>query len=473
MLNASTFLKCFIALWSAFSVSTAWSEEADELRQKGIDALNDSQTNPRAIVDAARHFAKAADAYERAGDTEKSVEMNSFLYWCKKKMTLEDIDAFVKGGEAAVANTLNAVAEKKVDVNDAQVWFDRADNFAKAKPDEHLLIAIRFYEVADRFKGTEVSLRAQDRSLSEQTLALGTKRPPKSSPPVAADAAQPAVKLPVPDAAKQKEIEKQLKTILKDDYAKTRPEDKQALVKKLLTLSDDAGDDATTKFIELREARDLAAGLGDVPLVLRAIDKLKKAFQIDVLAVKTAAFKTLLDVPRAKETAKDIAKAIGEAVLEAIEEGIAADQYGALRPLGAFAETAAARAQNVPLTVRVKEKAAQIEELAREWPAAKTALEKLAAEPKQPAANLSAGRFICFLKNDMEHGLPHLACCSDAVLQKLATDDQSDPPETGPQVLLGDVWFELGEKEKSKQAGRTMLGRAGFWYTKALPGLTG
>src|SRR5437773_8725690 len=112
MLNSSLLLKCIIAL--GLCGCAAWAEEADELRQKGIDALNDSQTNPRSIVDAARHFTKAAEAYERAGDTEKSVEMNSYLYWCKKKMTLEDINAFVAGGEAAVANTLNAVAEKKV-----------------------------------------------------------------------------------------------------------------------------------------------------------------------------------------------------------------------------------------------------------------------------------------------------------------------------------------------------------------------
>ena len=35
------------------------AEDADEVREKGIAALKDSQTNPRAIVDAARFFVKA------------------------------------------------------------------------------------------------------------------------------------------------------------------------------------------------------------------------------------------------------------------------------------------------------------------------------------------------------------------------------------------------------------------------------
>jgi len=53
-------------------------------------------------------------------------------------------------------------------------------DFAAKNPSEHLLIAVRFYEVADRFKGSGASLMAQDRSLKEQLLdksASGTTAP--------------------------------------------------------------------------------------------------------------------------------------------------------------------------------------------------------------------------------------------------------------------------------------------------------
>jgi hypothetical protein len=45
-----------------------WGEDADTARENGIAALKDSQTNPRAIVEAARSFVKAASLYNDAGD---------------------------------------------------------------------------------------------------------------------------------------------------------------------------------------------------------------------------------------------------------------------------------------------------------------------------------------------------------------------------------------------------------------------
>src|SRR5467141_3858878 len=111
-------LCAFVALILAFNLH---AEDAAELREKGIAALKESQANPRAIVEAARAFAKAAEAYATSGNEEKSVEMNSFLYWCKKKMTLQDIEAFINGGEAAVAEKLNAVEKIAPKVDEAQV----------------------------------------------------------------------------------------------------------------------------------------------------------------------------------------------------------------------------------------------------------------------------------------------------------------------------------------------------------------
>ena len=46
------------------------AEDADAFRDKGIAALKESQSNPRAIVEAARNFVKAADLY---GATQETV----------------------------------------------------------------------------------------------------------------------------------------------------------------------------------------------------------------------------------------------------------------------------------------------------------------------------------------------------------------------------------------------------------------
>src|SRR4051812_45429156 len=80
--------------------SASCSEGASDLEFKGARALKQSQTEPDAILSAAIYYGKAAEAYEKSGDETKATEMQSYLYWCKKKMTLTQMDVFLKGGSA-------------------------------------------------------------------------------------------------------------------------------------------------------------------------------------------------------------------------------------------------------------------------------------------------------------------------------------------------------------------------------------
>ncbi len=148
------------------------AEGAAGLRQKGIEALKESQSNPAAIVTAARNFAKAAAQFESEGKTDLAVEMNSYLYWCKKKMSYADIEAFLKDEELSVSGHLTAVEKKAPAASEAEQYLARADAFAKSRPTEFLLIAIRYFEVADRFVGSPISLDAQRKSLEYQQKAI-------------------------------------------------------------------------------------------------------------------------------------------------------------------------------------------------------------------------------------------------------------------------------------------------------------
>ncbi len=142
------------------------AEDAVELHKKGVEALKESQSNPGAIVTAARYFAQALALYEAQKNEPLATEMNSYLYWCKKKMTLKDIDTFLKEGNTAAAERLKIV-EKAPDPGEAQAWFDRAETFARMHADEHLLNAVRYFEVADRFKNEDVGRAAMSLSLKE------------------------------------------------------------------------------------------------------------------------------------------------------------------------------------------------------------------------------------------------------------------------------------------------------------------
>lgn len=143
------------------------SETPDQLRDQGLEALKAAQADETKIVEAARFLAQAAEAYEKAGNDDAAAELNSYLYWCKKRMTLEQTEAFAGTGESGkrIVEKLDAVATQKVEASEVGQWMKRAEDFEAAHPDNLLLCAIRYFEVADRFIGTQESLVAQKKSL--------------------------------------------------------------------------------------------------------------------------------------------------------------------------------------------------------------------------------------------------------------------------------------------------------------------
>jgi hypothetical protein len=63
------------------------------------------------------------------------------------------------------------VADRDVGASEAADYFAKAEAFAAAHPAEHLKLAIRYFEVASRFAGTQAAMDAQKRSLDEQVQA--------------------------------------------------------------------------------------------------------------------------------------------------------------------------------------------------------------------------------------------------------------------------------------------------------------
>ena len=89
---------------------------------------------------------------------------------------------------------------------------------------------------------------------------------------------------PEPDANTQKEKLKVVKDLFKDDYAKKSPADQSALAKQLVSRGVETASDPGAQYVMLREARDLAAAVGDVETAMRAVDELAKVFAISLAA---------------------------------------------------------------------------------------------------------------------------------------------------------------------------------------------
>src|SRR6187549_3616494 len=91
-----------------------------------------------------------------------------------------------------------------------------------------------------------------------------------------------------PDANAQKETLKQIKDLFKDEYARKGAADQAALAQKLLQKGIETNDDLPSKFVLLKEAREVAAASGDADTAMRAAGETAKAFAVDGPALKLA-----------------------------------------------------------------------------------------------------------------------------------------------------------------------------------------
>src|SRR6185436_5418288 len=104
--------------------SISLAEDAESVYQEGLTKLRAAQADHSQLVPATKLLVKAASLFEVAGDENKSAEVNSCLYWAKKKMTLADTQ--IIKGNTDVSTRLEATA-KEIPVSEADAMLKKAD----------------------------------------------------------------------------------------------------------------------------------------------------------------------------------------------------------------------------------------------------------------------------------------------------------------------------------------------------------
>jgi hypothetical protein len=280
-----------------------------------------------------------------------------------------------------------------------------------------------------------------------------------------------ARRAPVPDDDAQAKAEKEIKETFKQDWARTKTSDKMALAAKLLDSGVQTRDNRAACFLLLREARDLAAQVGDVPTAMKAVDETAVRFEIDAPEAKLAALNKAVELM--KPTAGATAKAVVEGALDLLDGALARDQFETALRLTALAEAAARKINGgQALLTYAQARGKEVLALHKEYEAAQAALNVLKEKPGDAEANRVAGHYACFRKGDWGRGLPRLAWGDDAALQALARKDLARPRAAAAQVEVGDGWWELAESQSVPDPALVRR-RAAWWYKQALPGLTG
>ncbi|MHC5058900.1 MAG: WD40 repeat domain-containing protein [Planctomycetota bacterium] len=120
----------------------------------------DRAAESKKALAALRVAHKLLEAYDepRPSDVQREIQdVNSLMYWIRKMTPV------AVSGVTHEPDRIRPAGKTREQL--AREYFERATSFARRHPDDHFLKATRYFEVADRFQGTEWSLKAAFDSL--------------------------------------------------------------------------------------------------------------------------------------------------------------------------------------------------------------------------------------------------------------------------------------------------------------------
>lgn len=277
----------------------------------------------------------------------------------------------------------------------------------------------------------------------------------------------PATLLAVPPAAQQAAVRRVLKDVFTQELADRSIPARRKFAVALLAQVEKSTDAPADQFVLLAAAIDAAVEGADLATALRAADRMGELFDVDALGVKSEA---ALRLAARKPAAPDLATANTRTGLALVDDLVRADDY-------AMASRVCASLQPIATTPALR---AQFQQRQRDVGLARSLadrynndLARLKQTPSDPAANLSAGRYLCFVKNEWDGGLRMLALSTDPVLKKLAAAELAPPPTADDTVRAADGWWDFAARQSDPRARAAITAHAATLYARALPDLTG
>ncbi len=291
------------------------------------------------------------------------------------------------------------------------------------------------------------------------TANIAQAPPPPIVPPPARQA--------VPAADSLRETERAVKDAYKvGDYGRLSATEKDTLSQKFLQMGAANKEDFKTKYVLLREARELGIQTGNSFTALTAVDEIARAFEVNAATERAAVLGRLETAMRSPDSARFLA----ELYYNAADAALEAEDYDLALRMASRADGLARTLKDPPLLARIAEQGKQVQFFQREKNAVRSAQKILADNPNDAIANLAVGKFMCFARDDWEKGAPLLAKGSDNSLKALAAKELAPPKDAAGAAAMGDAWWEAGQKPPLNPR---YLDRAVTWYHTARYALTG
>jgi Tol biopolymer transport system component len=277
-------------------------------------------------------------------------------------------------------------------------------------------------------------------------------------------------KLPVPEPDKLEKARKFIHHKFAEDYVRAAKAlaDRRPLAVALQAEARNAKDSDAVYYTILHEAAEVAAQAGDAALAFEAIAEISQTFAVDPVALKAAV------LVKACQTVSEpeVFLRLTTAALAVMDTAMAADDFATAASLRDAATTTIAKTQSKELHARLQRSTKILDGLQAEFDKVKPHLATLKANPKDAAANLAVGKYLCLGKGQWDKGLPLLLLGNDSSLKDLAQRDLANPAKPAEQLALGDAYWDLSENAKDP-AQLALQKRAAHWYGQAYPELAG
>ncbi|QOV88690.1 SUMF1/EgtB/PvdO family nonheme iron enzyme [Humisphaera borealis] len=275
-------------------------------------------------------------------------------------------------------------------------------------------------------------------------------------------------KAAVPSPEVQKKNLEIVRGLMDKSYADKTPAGRYNLLIELLGRATETKDDPDGRYTLLNEAREIGISSGDVMASLYACSRITDAYAVRPADIVLDTLER--SAPKGASQQQELAWVSATAMMLA-EAKSQREEYAEVRKLIPLIRSSGTASRNPAVLAQMRDRVARLEALAAEFTKVESSLDKLKTAPEDPDANATVGKYKCLVRGDFDAGLPMLAKGSDGPLKAIAAADLKNPATPEAQRELGDQWWDMAAKQPLAADG--CKARAGFWYAKAQPQLTG
>ncbi len=273
----------------------------------------------------------------------------------------------------------------------------------------------------------------------------------------------PHTPAPLPDATRLAQSEAKIREVYQSRLTGKTSAGKQQAAFELLKQST-ATEDPAMQLASLRVAALLATEAGDFSLAMQICENMGDRFQMDILPAKTD---LLAQAGAYARTPGKKTEMTGFCVKTGFD-AIAADDYDSGMKLAGLAKVSAQNCGDARLVQEAEFLGAEMSRCRDGFARVKPFEAILRGKPGDPEASLASGKFLCFVKNDWEVGLPLMAHGTNAALKAaLAAELNATPKTSEARMALGNLWRDLAGAASAEDKMHYQE-RARFWYLRAL-----